>query len=126
MRYAETDGMGIVYNGNYLTYFEVGRTSLLRSLGLPYADVERRGYVLPLLEAHIKYRLPARYDDILQITTSYEDIDGLRMRLSYQICRKQYAIAEGHTLHVFARTDTLRPSRPPRFFTEALQKLGGS
>ncbi len=122
VRYAETDKMGIVYNGNYLTYFEIGRTSLLRSIGLPYSEVERRGYGLPLLEAHVKYMLPARFDDLLQLTTRYADIDGLRLRLSYDLRRDADQIAEGHTLHIFARNDSFRPTRPPAFFTECVRR----
>ena len=59
VRYADTDKMGIVYNGNYFMFFEIGRTELLRSLGLPYVELERAGYLLPVLEAHAESRMPS-------------------------------------------------------------------
>jgi acyl-CoA thioester hydrolase len=55
VRYAETDKMRVVYNGEYLTYFEVGRTEALRAFGLPYTDLENEGYLLPVIEANIQY-----------------------------------------------------------------------
>ncbi|MBK7981513.1 MAG: acyl-CoA thioesterase [Ignavibacteriae bacterium] len=65
VRYADTDKMQFVYNGKYLEYFEVGRTELLRSCGLAYSELEKIGYQLPLIEAGLKYKMPAYYDDVL-------------------------------------------------------------
>ena len=67
VRYADTDQMKVVYHGKFLEYFEVGRTALIRSLGLPYAELESRGILLPVIEAYAKYRKPARYDDLLSV-----------------------------------------------------------
>ena len=67
VRYADTDQMQFAYNGKYLEYFEVGRTEMLREIGLPYNVLEKKGYQLPVLEAHIKYHRPAFYDDIIII-----------------------------------------------------------
>ena len=70
VRYAETDQMGIVYYANYLVWFEVGRTDLLRLTGWTYREMEADGYALPVVEAHCEYRQSARYDDDLDIMTT--------------------------------------------------------
>ena len=67
VRYADTDQMKVVYHGKYFEYFEVGRAALIRSLGLPYSELETRGILLPVIEAFAKFRKPARYDDVLSI-----------------------------------------------------------
>ena len=69
VRYAETDRMDVVYYGNYAQYFEVGRVETLRSLGISYKDIENMGIILPVVELHIKYLRPAKYDDLLTVKT---------------------------------------------------------
>jgi YbgC/YbaW family acyl-CoA thioester hydrolase len=70
VRYAETDQMGIVYYANYLVWFEIGRVELLRSLGLAYSQLETdHRLILPVVDAHCRYRAPARYDDEILIET---------------------------------------------------------
>ncbi|HCH37026.1 MAG TPA: acyl-CoA thioesterase, partial [Acidobacteria bacterium] len=69
VRYAETDKMGVVYHANYLVWFEIGRTDLLRTIGWTYRQMESAGISLPVIEAHCEYRKPARYDDELEVTT---------------------------------------------------------
>jgi len=123
VRYADTDKMGVVYNGNYLTYFEIGRTELLRSIGLPYAEMEKAGYLLPLSEAKVVYRIPARYDDILRVTANFLMTDGAaRITIHYVIRREDDVIAEGYTIHPFLNAATMRPVRPPGFFIEHVEK----
>jgi len=67
VRYAETDQMGVAHHANYLIWCELGRTHHMRELGVSYRDLERRGIRLPVVEAHLRYRAPARYDDVLNI-----------------------------------------------------------
>lgn len=67
VRYADTDQMHFVYNGKYLEYFEVGRTEMLREIGLAYSVIENKGYQLPVLETFVKFISPAFYDDILTV-----------------------------------------------------------
>src|SRR4051812_11865463 len=85
VRYAETDMMGIVYHGNYLPWFEIGRTTLLKEQGLPYRQLEADGYRLPVLEIGAKYHRPALYDDTLTIVTTMREKPSLRIRLEYEI-----------------------------------------
>ena len=123
IRYADTDQMQFVYNGKYLEYFEVGRTELLRSTGLSYKVVEKEGYQLPLVEAHLKYVSAAYYDDIIIIETSLKEIPKLKMRLGYKIFRKENneLVTEGFTEHVFINKETKKPVRPPKFFIDAIK-----
>lgn len=69
VRYSETDAMGVVYYGNYATYFEVARVEAIRQLGISYKDLEDMGIIMPVVELHAKYLRPARYDDLLTIRT---------------------------------------------------------
>jgi len=86
--YADTDAMGVVYHTNYIKWFEVGRSELLRSLGYPYARMEEEGILLPLAECSCKYRSPAVYDDMLEITARLAEMKGATLTLEYEI-RKQ-------------------------------------
>jgi acyl-CoA thioester hydrolase len=122
VRYAETDKMKIVYNGNYLVYFEIGRTELLRACGLPYVDIEQAGFLLPVLEAHIRYKTPAMYDDELSIYATYALERTPTIRIDYAIKRGETDIAHGHTVHSFVNADTMKPIRPPAIFMDAVQK----
>jgi acyl-CoA thioester hydrolase len=125
VRYAETDKMQFVYNGKYLEYFEVGRTELLRSCGLAYADVEKAGYQLPLIETGIKFFLPAVYDDVLEIHAILRELYSPKVHIEYVIKRKgtNDLIAEGFTTHLFIRVDTKKAVRPPKVYVDALAKF---
>jgi acyl-CoA thioester hydrolase len=120
VRYAETDKMQVVYNGNYLTYFEVGRTDLLRACGLPYSLLESEGLMLPVLEAQIFYKSPAFYDDVLYIHTTYKLERKATIRLEYVIMRGEVEIATGYTVHSFVTRDGMKPVRPPKMFFDAV------
>ena len=101
VRYAETDMMGVVYHGNYLPWFEVGRTTLLKELGLPYRQLEADGYRLPVLEVAAKYVRPAVYDDTITIVTLLREKPLLRIRLEYEVKRGDELLATGWTVHAF-------------------------
>ena len=112
VRYAETDMMGVVYHGNYLPWFEVGRTTLLKELGLPYRQLEEEGFRLPVLEVSARYLRPAVYDDTVTIVTRLHDRPLLRIRLEYEVKRGEELLATGHTVHAFIDREG-RPVRPP-------------
>lgn len=122
VRYADTDQMGIVYYATYLVYFEVGRTELLRACGIPYSELEAHGYILPVLEAQVRYYAPARYDDCLRIQTRYRPRYTARLHLEYDIRRDSEQIASGYTLHAFMEAHRWRPVRPPALFWDALAR----
>jgi acyl-CoA thioester hydrolase len=121
VRYSETDQMGTFYNSRALEWFEVARTELMRSIGLPYAQMEQRGALLPLVEAHVKYQGRARYDDALRIDTSVAMEGKASLRFEYRIVHAQSAaaVASGYTVH--AITDpTGKPTRAPKWLTEMI------
>lgn len=122
VRYAETDGMGVVYYGNYLTWFEVGRTDLLRQLGRSYREIEETERIhLPVVEAHCRYHKPARYDDLVDIVTSASRPSRARVQFDYELSRAQDGVllASGSTLHVAVGRDG-RPCRLPPDLQELL------
>ena len=112
VRYAETDMMGIVYHANYLPWFEVGRTTMLKEIGVPYKRLEDEGFRLPVLEVSAKFIRPALYDDTLEVLTTLREKPLLKIRLEYEIRRGDELLATGSTLHAFV--DRMgRPVRPP-------------
>lgn len=114
VRYSETDQMGTFYNSRALEWFECGRTELLRSLGIPYAEMETRGVMLPLVEAYVEYRGRARYDDLLRMTSCGSLVGKARVRVDCAIVHAATGVpvARGYTVH--AVTDaTGKPIRPP-------------
>jgi acyl-CoA thioester hydrolase len=100
--YGDTDQMGMVYYGNYLRYFEIARNELLRGARVPYrAFEETHGLRLPVVEATVQYRRPARYDDQLAIFAAVPEIGGASARFVYEIRRLPdgETLAAGHTVH---------------------------
>jgi acyl-CoA thioester hydrolase len=119
VRYAETDMMGIVYHANYLPWFEVGRTTLLKELGVPYRKLEEEGFRLPVLEISAKYVRPAVYDDTLDIVTTLAERPLLRIRLEYEVQRAGELLATGTSVHAFVDREG-RPVRPPAWAVEKI------
>lgn len=99
--YADTDAMGIVYHTNYIIWFEIGRTELLRSAGIVYAKMEEQGYNLPLTEVYCNYLFPARYDQIIVVETELEYLKRASMKFVYTIWDedREKALVEGYTIH---------------------------
>ncbi len=122
VRYAETDMMGVVYHGNYLPWFEVGRTTLLKDCGLPYRDLEAQGYLLPVTELGMKFHKPALYDDTVTVITRLKERPLLRIRLEYEVRRGDELLVTGFTTHGFINKQG-EPVRPPAAFTEKMRGL---
>lgn len=103
--YGDTDAGGVVYNANYLRYFEIGRTELMREWICSYSDIEKRGFVLPLTESWLRYKAPALYDDLLTIETTIAELSRIKCKFSYRVCRQQDGeakpklLAKGYTVH---------------------------
>ena len=115
VRYAETDMMGIVYHANYLPWFEVARTQLLREQGFPYRQLEADGFRIPVLEVSARYRRPALYDDTLTIVATIREKPLLRIRIDYEVFRGDELLATGQSAHAFCDLRG-RPTRPPAAF----------
>ena len=108
--------MGVVYYGNYLTWFEVGRADLLRQLGQSYRDIEENeGIRLPVVEARCRYHKPARYDDVVQIVTRASRPSRAQVQFDYELSRAEDGVllASGSTIHVAVGRNG-RPCRLPQ------------
>ena len=114
VRYAETDQMGLAWHGNYLAWFEVGRTDLLRETGLTYRELEQQGLRLPVIAAEARYLRPARYDDQLEVETELDHMQGARVRFVYRVRRagEDQPLATGATEHAVV-DGSGRPRRVP-------------
>lgn len=103
--YGDTDAGGIVYNANYLRYFEIGRTELMREWICSYSEIEKRGFVLPVTESWSRYKAPAVYDDLLIIETIIAELSRFKCKFNYRVCRKQAGdakpklLVKGYTIH---------------------------
>ena len=114
--------MGIVYYANYLTWFEVGRSDLLRQLGSSYREIEQENVFLPVVEAHCHYHHPARYDEVVAIRTTASRPSPARIRFDYRLSRADdgVVLASGSTLHV-ATDASGKPRRLPQKLTELFE-----
>ena len=120
--YADTDQMGVVYYGNYLTLFERARNELMRSIGYTYRQCEEEGWMLPVVHAEVDYRAPARYDDLLEVTAYVKEQRGVRIEIACEVRRKGEAavLVSGFTRHCFVSSETFRPVPPPQKFMESI------
>ena len=122
VRYGESDQMGFVHHSVYLLYFEEGRTGLMRDLGRSYADLERAGTLLPVVDAALRFRTPARYDEELVTETRGAEVTGVRVRFEYRVLHGADGslAAEGHT--TLASCDSAgRPRRMPADLADLLR-----
>ena len=118
VRYAETDQMGVVYHSNYLIWFEVGRVEFIRGLGLDYKRMEiEEGCGITVVDAHVRYRSPARYDDELVVETRLVAARGAVIKFGYRILRiaDGTLLCEGETMHVCVGEDMKKRALPPKY-----------
>jgi acyl-CoA thioester hydrolase len=118
VRYAETDQAGVVYHSNYLVWFEVGRVELCRDHGFNYRDMEREEDAwLPVTEARVKYRTPARYDDEIVVRTRVAEVRSRAITFVYEVRRASDALllATGETAHIVMDGKGRARSFPPAY-----------
>lgn len=121
VRFSETDAMGVVYHANYFPWFEIARTQLLEEVGLPYRELQDAGFLLPVLDAQVAYRVPAKYDDALSVRATMKTFPRARIRIEYEVRRGETLLTTGATTHAFMNRDGCA-IRPPAFFLEKLEK----
>ena len=122
VRYPETDRMGVAHHTHHFVWFELGRTELMRALGCTYRDLEDgEGVFFPVVEAGATFREPARYDEVLTITTRLTEVTGVRVRFEYEVARSESGatISRGFTVHAAVGRNG-RPSRLPDDVRERL------
>ena len=122
VRYAETDQMGVVYHGNYAQYFEMGRVEWLRNLGLSYKFMEENGIMLPVVNLTLNYKRPARYDDLLTVTTIFKKQESVKIEFDYEIHNEAgELLTTGTSMLVFVDMKTGRPVSPPEYVLEKIK-----
>ncbi len=125
--YADTDAMGIVYHGNYVKWFEIGRTEMLRQLGYPYSVMEKEKIWLPVISLSCDFKMPARYDDILEIAAWASELKGASITLNYEIRRKgeDQILVSGNTRHAITDPD-LKPRKFKKDHPEIYEHIVGT
>lgn len=122
VRYAETDQMGYVYYGQYAAYFEVGRTELIRALGIPYKTVEEGGIMMPVADLQVKFKRPGRYDDLLTIKTIVPELPKASFPTAYEVHNEAgELVVSGSVRLAFIDMARMRPVRVPDFILEAVK-----
>ena len=122
VEYHHTDQMGIVHHSNYVKFFEVARTEWLRANGLTYAEMERRGVMMPIVEVAVKYRNPALYDELISVTAFVDALPMARMTFRYEVRGEDgREIASGSTTLGFIDSQTRRPMRAPQWLLEVIK-----
>ena len=123
VRYGETDQMGVVYYGNYAQFLEQGRTEWLRELGFSYKWMEENNVILPVTNLNINYKLPARYDDVISITTRLKKIPTFKIEFDYEIHNeKGDLLVTASTTLVFINSVTNKLMKAPDYLLEKIDE----
>lgn len=121
VRYGETDQMAYVYYGNYAQYFEVGRVEWLRSLGVSYKSLEESGIMLPVIELKVNYMKPAKYDDLLTITTILQKKPLVKIEFDFEVHNENGdLITTGFTSLVFMDMKKNKPIKAPQYLLDQI------
>lgn len=126
VRFADTDAQGIVHNAAYLVWFEVARVEYLREFAGGYQALRDRGVEALVLETHVRYLSPARFDDELVVHTRCVGLRGARFRFEYAIARDGEVVADGNTEHACVDSVTLRPVRVPEWLSADIRSAEGA
>ena len=123
VRYAETDQMGVVYHSNFFPYFESARTESIRELGFTYADMEKMGVIMPVVDVHCRYIRPARYDDLLNIRTTLKEMP-LQHKIEFHhdvYNENEEHLATAKITLYFVEAGTMKKTVMPKQLQEKLQ-----
>jgi acyl-CoA thioester hydrolase len=127
VRFAETDAQGVAHNASYLVWFEVARVEYLRASAGGYQALRDTGIEAFVLESFCRYRMPARFDDVLHVHTRCVDVKGARFRYEYSIVRDDGELmADGYTAHACVDAETLAPTRVPAWLVDAIASVESS
>ena len=121
VRYGETDQMGVVYHGNYASYFEIARTEWLRNLGITYKELENKGIMLPVISLFFNFIKSAKYDDVLTITVILKKKPLVKIEFDYEIYNQnKEKISIRNSVLAFMDMKTNKPMRCPDYILEKL------
>lgn len=121
VRYAETDQMGVVHHGNYALYLEMARIEWLRKLGISYKNMEENGIGLPVVSLAINFKKSAVYDDVIKVKTQLQKQPTALINFDYILTNQNNELlCTAEVVLAFIDMTTKRPTRPPKYFLEAL------
>jgi acyl-CoA thioester hydrolase len=121
VRYGETDQMGYVYYGNYAQFFEVGRVEWLRALGASYKSLEESGIMLPVIQLNINYMKPAKYDDLLTVTTILTKKPLVKIEFDFEVHNENNdLLTTGFTSLVFMDMKKNKPIKAPQYLLDRI------
>ncbi len=125
--YGDTDAGGVVYNANYLRYFEQGRSSFMRDYISSYKELEEQGFVLPVVESYLRYKAPARYDDLLTIKTSMQHVSAVSWRFNHHVIRAEdeKLLVKGFTVHAAVNRQG-RLAKLPEEYIDKINKIAAT
>ena len=122
VRYSETDQMSVVYHGNYIPYFEMGRVEWLRNKGISYKSLEESGIALPIVSMTINYKKPARYDDLLTVITKFKSQTAVKIEFDCEIRNENdELLTTAYFLLVFVAINSGKPIAPPPYILDVLK-----
>jgi acyl-CoA thioester hydrolase len=122
VRYAETDQMKFAHHSNYIVWFEYARIAMLRHNGFDYAQMEKDGYLLPVLEVGVQYLKPSFFDDLLTIEARVSEVPRASFRIDYKVFNQsKIMICQGFSRHAFMNKEN-KAIKPPRDFIAAVKE----
>ena len=122
VRYSETDQMSVVYHGNYVPYFELGRVEWLRNKGISYKSLEESGIALPIVSMTINYKKPARYDDLLTVITKFKSQSSVKVEFDCEIWSEgKELLTTANFILVFVNLKTSKPIIPPEYILDIMK-----
>ncbi len=127
VRFADTDAQGVAHNTSYLVWFEVARVEYLRAYAGGYQTLRDHGIEALVLESFCRYRVPARFDDELDVHARCVGLRGARFRYEYEIVRADgVMVADGWTAHACVDARTFAPTRVPEWLADAIRTAESS
>lgn len=121
VRYSETDQMSVVYHGNYVPYFEMGRVEWLRNKEISYKSLEENGIALPIVSMTINYKKPARYDDLLTVITKFKSHSSVKIEFDCEIRNENdELLTTAHFILVFVDINLGKPIAPPQYILDII------
>ena len=123
VRYAETDQMGVVYHSNFFLFFESARAESIRQLGFTYADMEKMGVIMPVIDVHCRYLRPAKYDDLLTVKTMLKELPiHHKIEFHHEVFNeKDELLAVGKIILYFMEAKTMKRTSMPAQLLEKFQ-----
>ncbi|MBI5558794.1 MAG: acyl-CoA thioesterase [Deltaproteobacteria bacterium] len=121
--YGDTDAGGVVYNANYLRFFELGRSSFMRQYVFSYREIEKAGFILPVVETYLRFKASARYDDLLIVQSSMQRISDFSWKFSHHILRSddEKLLVKGFTVHASVDMGGKLAKLPPEYIAKIRQ-----